>query len=439
MAALAPHEAAPERSRPLSPTGDDAPEDAPDDTRCEPVRPAAGPLFRPAALRAFRERRRVASALSVVEPKVGWVVGLLCTFVMLWLVVAALVSVEVTATARGVLRAPEGVHAVLARTPGSVTELLVPAGSQVTAGQLLARLDSTTLRARLEDAERQVQTLEREESQAWRKIADAIAERRRLLNLRAASVDRRSQRQAEELRAAEERRDRFLALAKEGLATAADVEGAQSATRAAMQSVLELNEERLEIAVALAETERHELQEQTQRERSLADARSAREAARVLLEDAELRAPAAGRFEPVQLALGQSVTPGQLLGRVVAAETPSTAILFVAERHRAFLAPGAAVELELDQLPMGEFGVLPGTVARIASEVASPEELTRELPAGDTTPEARFRVEIAIAPDRASPSVRAAVRSGAGVTARVHLRQQRVAVLLFEPLRRWLH
>jgi hypothetical protein len=88
--------------------------------------------------------------------------------------------------------------------------------------------------------------------------------------------------------------------------------------------------------------------------------------------------------------------------------------------------------VELDQLPVGEFGQLPAQVVRIADELAEPSELSEAF--GDGAPHGpHVRVELALLGARTR-----ALRAGTQVTARIALRDRRLLALVFEPARRWL-
>ena len=65
---------------------------------------------------------------------------LLASLVALLFVGAALATVEVTAEAQGMLRAPKGLRPVASVLGGSLSEVLVQSGDQVQTGQVVARL-----------------------------------------------------------------------------------------------------------------------------------------------------------------------------------------------------------------------------------------------------------------------------------------------------------
>jgi HlyD family secretion protein len=127
------------------------------------------------------------------------------------------------------------------------------------------------------------------------------------------------------------------------------------------------------------------------------------------------------------------VRSGQVVGKIVPREVPFQVVSFLAERDRAFVKQGDTVKLELDQLPYAEFGTLPGTVSRIADDLATPLELQDAL--GDIRPaDPTYRVEIAVDDrGRRGPPL----RTGMLVSVRYTLRRQRLIVLLLEPLRPW--
>ena len=92
--------------------------------------------------------------------------GLLLSLVAASFCAAALLSVEVTVRAPGALRAPNGLRSVESVLAGAVTEVLVRAGDEVAAGQVVARLEETQLRASLTLRAREYETLKQDTAAA---------------------------------------------------------------------------------------------------------------------------------------------------------------------------------------------------------------------------------------------------------------------------------
>ena len=98
-------------------------------------------------------------------------------------------------------------------------------------------------------------------------------------------------------------------------------------------------------------------------------ARAQRDSLRFALDAAIVRAPIDGVVGSVSVRPGDPVIAGAPLGRVVAAAAPRTVVVYIPERDRAFVEKNAAVRVEVDQLPVWEFGALHGRVTRVASEI----------------------------------------------------------------------
>ncbi|MEY2937330.1 MAG: hypothetical protein RL033_8079, partial [Pseudomonadota bacterium] len=135
--------------------------------------PESGPsepgLFRKAVVEARRGDGPEVDFLAGFKPK-GWsVLMLLASLVALLFVGAALATVEVTAEAQGMLRAPKGLRPVASVLGGSLSEVLVQSGDQVQPGQVVARLEATELRANLVTRERELETTQQEVTEADRR------------------------------------------------------------------------------------------------------------------------------------------------------------------------------------------------------------------------------------------------------------------------------
>jgi hypothetical protein len=109
----------------------------------------------------------------------------------------------------------------------------------------------------------------------------------------------------------------------------------------------------------------------------------------------------------------------------------------VPERDVAFLRPGALAAVELDQLPIGEFGHLDARVVRVAGELADRSELLAALgESASSAPHVRVELDVLARADGAPRGTR--LRPGTLVTARIPLRERRLLAIVFEPARRWL-
>jgi hypothetical protein len=124
---------------------------------------------------------------------------------------------------------------------------------------------------------------------------------------------------------------------------------------------------------------------------------------------------------------------------VVAAGAPRNVVVYLPERDRAFVEKGAVVRVEVDQLPVWEFGALRGKVTRIANQIASQHDLTDTFGDKVALEEPLYRVDIALEEDAAYRTLKARLRPESLTNVRFTLRQRRAITLLFEPLYRWLY
>jgi hypothetical protein len=125
-----------------------------------------------------------------------------------------------------------------------------------------------------------------------------------------------------------------------------------------------------------------------------------------------------------------------VLAQLVPVGRPSHVVAFLPEKDRAFLAEKAAVKLELDRLPVGEFGSLVGRVSRISDDVASEAEVEAHL--GPASADALFRVDMQIESGARNQKLFKFLQSGARLTVRAPLRSRRILSLMFDPIRRLL-
>jgi HlyD family secretion protein len=401
------------------------------------ARDTTSPLFRHEALQAYQRGESLSAPLQIVpltSRVVLWTLGLAVACAIL---VASLGRVEITSRGRGVMRARDGVQPLLFETAGVVREVLVQVGDLVARGQPIARLDSTSLSATLQQAEADLET-QRSRAQRERRDARHSFDRQsELLRQRAALTQDRIQSQEATLRELEQQQTRYEHLEKEGLVTGQTVDDSVQVLAEQRRGWLALRDEAARIDQQLLELDRGHRAAETERVQALEQADARCNAARLMLEQTELSAPRAGRVESLMVASGEVIQPGTVVARLVAVTSPNLVTAFVAERDRAFVAVGASVRVELDQLPFGEFGSVAAKITRISSETASLEEMRQALGAA-SPPGVHFRIDLELGADPQTTRLTASLGSGSLLTVRLPLRERRVISLVFEPIKKWL-
>jgi hemolysin D len=121
--------------------------------------------------------------------------------------------------------------------------------------------------------------------------------------------------------------------------------------------------------------------------RRIADEKEAdRAKAQVKLDRATLRAPVDGVVQALAVTtLGQVVTPGQELMRILPSNTPVEVQAFVTNEDIGFVRPGQAAVLKIDSFPFTRYGTLDATVQDVASDAIPAETANRTL--SDSTKE----------------------------------------------------
>jgi multidrug resistance efflux pump len=395
---------------------------------CEPE----SPRFAPAALAAYRRGERPAVVLAVTGRGRWLILSSIAATLLVACALTLFCSVEETSAARGVLRAPFGVAPVVALIGGTLRGLDVQPGQRVVAGQRIAELDATPLEAGLRAAARQQTAVEHSWQLQRAALAESHARQVALTEARIGLLDQRQLRQRQRIARQRERADRLAAPELDAVLERSVRERASDALEGARDDMLSVADELSALRLALATHNGEYERELAAGEARVAEARAAHEAALALLAQSVLRAPISGRLESLRAFPGRVVQAGEWIARVVRDGSTETIAAFVPEREVAFLRLGAHANVEVDQLPVGEFGQLRARVVRIADELAEPSELSEAF--GDGAPHGpHVRVELALAGERTR-----ALRAGTQVTARIALRDRRLLALVFEPARRWL-
>jgi len=241
---------------------------------------------------------------------------------------------------------------VATKTPGRLSELLVREGEFVTAGQLLAVMDTQGLQAQLQQAQAQ----ERQTEDAVATATSQLAQRESEKLAAEALVAQR----AAELDAAQRRALRITELARRGASSqqeaddaAAVVNGATAAVSAARAQVAAS-----EAAITTARSQINSAQS------AVAAAQAAVSRLQTELDDSRLAAPRAGRVQYIVARAGEVLgAGGRVLNLVDVTDVYMTFFLPTAIVGRLEL--GSEVRIVLDAAP--EY-VIPATLSFIADE-----------------------------------------------------------------------
>jgi adhesin transport system membrane fusion protein len=406
------------------------------ENKAEPTVESGPGLFRKAALDARRGDAPEVDFLAGFKPK-GWsVLLLLASLVGLLFMGAALAKVEVNAEAQGMLRAPRGLRPVASVLGGSISEVLVQSGDQVQQGQVVARLEATELRAALVNRERELATTQHEVTEADKRDRQIEERASQAMQRRRAALQARVDVNRERLAQRRKQADNYAELVREGGASEDQRLNIREALNAASENVSALSAELAQLDLEIADRARQWQERDTARRSQLARAEASVEEARTILASTEVRAPASGQIESVLATPGNVVEAGGLLGNVVPSGAPRTIVAFVPSRDIAFVTPGASATVEVQSLPISEFGLGKALVTRVSSDVATPTEVQATL--GETLQGTVVRVELELTDSETSAQMDPHLRSGDRVTIRLHRRERRVITLLFDFVRRWV-
>ena len=394
-------------------------------------------IFREQAVAAYLSSMRESEVVRVAPPWSRGIMGVATVLVVLALVATFIVKVDQTGRGRGVLRVTGGVQAVASQTTGVVLELGSRSGDVVAAGALLAKIDSTATKTAILEAERQIARAEEDVSVFVAHRDKEQAERIALLKHRAGLLQRRVQNQNASIVRLRSRLATYDRLVAEGLASALDKGAVENEVAVGQQTALQLEEEISTTHLQIANISAELATELDRRKAEGQKAKDRRDALAFQLAQTEVRSPHSGRLEAMVVKVGDAVAVGTPIARLIPEGAPRQVVVFLPEADRAFLREGAEVRVELDQLPIGEFGSLRANVVRIASDLATPAEIAEAL--GEAKLDGpTYRVELAIQDGTTPKKLDQLLRPGSLVTARFVLRTRRLATLLFEPLKRFL-
>jgi multidrug resistance efflux pump len=360
-----------------------------------------------------------------------WAAGLIPALLLLaawgaWFLMARVAVYEVSD--RAWLAVDREAHPIAAPVPGRIASLRMALGQQVAAGEVLAVLEGEEQRSRLEEERARATGFERQAAALRQQIAAGQQERTdRGQASRAAVEETRSKlREAEAAaRLAEQEAERQARLLASGLIPSADAERAKSEAeqRHAAAESLRRTLDRLRYEEKSTQSENRGDIDELERELALlaSQASEAQAAVRRLERDVEMRtvrAPVAGRIGQIApVRVGSVVAAGEPLAQVVPVGEIKAIAEFLPASALGRIQPDQRARVVLQSFPAAQYGELPATVSRLASEPR----------------DGRIRVELALRPDRRS---RLPLQHGLPGTVEVEVEKVSPAVLVLRTVGR---
>ncbi|MDB5600929.1 MAG: putative secretion protein [Xanthobacteraceae bacterium] len=304
--------------------------------------------------------------------------GVLLVAWAVWFLFGAVTVYEVSKQAR--LEVRQAAHPAAALIAGKVVTTTLAIGKEVQAGDLLVELDASSERYRLREEEVRLQSLPREIASLRREME--ARERLKVEDLQSAraAADAVRFRNEEAEAAAEFAREterRYAKLsATGGVSTVDSMRAATEAQKlVAVRNALASDLQKAEVD-AKARAHQHDAQIETVArtivglERDQLTAQATVERLKVDIERYVIRATISGRIgEAAPLNPGSYVEEGQRLASIVPAGDLIVMADFSPSLTLGRVQPGQKGRLRLDGFPWAQFGSVPATVSRVASEI----------------------------------------------------------------------
>jgi multidrug resistance efflux pump len=366
----------------------------------------------------FSQTTRSLANESARFAHLAWIAGgMLLAGWLLWLFFGSVTVYEISKRARVEVRsAPHHVAALLA---SKVVTTSLEIGREVRAGDILVELDASSERHRLAEEEARLASIPGRIESLRREVEARARAQRDDLNSATAMAEMTRLRVREADAAvdfAKSTEQRLAKLNSAGWASTLDTERATSealkltASRDAISSDLRRIEwegqSRAHQRDAEIETLRRSI---VQLEGDAATSRATIARLRTDIEKHLVRAPISGRIgDVVPLSTGAYVAEGQRLATVV----PTDDLIIVADFSPSLtlgrVQPGQKAQLRLDAFPWAQFGSVPATVSRVASEIRDNlvrVEFTPDLvPTNGITMQHGLIGAIEVGVERASPA-----------------------------------
>jgi membrane fusion protein len=366
-------------------------------------------LFRPEVLRRQNETGSGEAMLIVPLSHLAFS-AFLVAVVLVAFVFTALAGYSRKETAQGIISPSRGVIRVVAPRPGTISDVLIKEGDNVSEDQVLFRVVTEETNAAGTGSDTAVlETIRQQktiiENQIGNQTAHAQSETARLQSQIAAlqtEVDQlQSQRKLQAERAQQSRNlaERTEALKEKGLTTIVELHNRKQAALTDEQNLASLDErlsaKRGELRQAQLGLDRQPIDaadRMANLQRNLSDL--AQRAAEIEGKRRYIvRAPMAGRVTSVLAAVGRTIDPKITQLSIVPAEGQFEAELFVPARAIGFIAQGQPVRLLYDAFPFQRFGAYNGTISSVSTTMLTPSEMPEPL---GVIREPAYRVKVAL-------------------------------------------
>ena len=341
--------------------------------------------------------------------------------------------VEVTGRARGILRPVSGIRALVARTDGTVADVLVRSGDRVGAGTSIVRLRAADVEASLLESTKDLAVREEERRRigadgGYTQQRAALIERLRIAESQISSYEQSVVRHKAHVDTVEQ-------LRRSGLMSGLQVDDAKEQYDAALRAVQTGRDAEKRTRQELAALDATHARDLREADALVGEARAKRESIDLPAQKSAVDAPVSGTIDGLIVRAGDAVQSGQTIAKLMPDSAALHVVAFLPERDRAFVHPGTTAELELDQYPYAEFGTIPARVTRVGADLASSYEIREAF--GDVSKEEaapQLRVELEVSRNRIGAFP---LRPGMMLNVRLTLRRQRILSMLFAPLSKW--
>lgn len=294
-----------------------------------------------------------------------------------WLLLARVSVYETSDSAR--IEVDTSPHPVAASASGKVLASYMQVGREVQKGDLLIEFESEDEKLRLDEATKQIATLDPEFAALRDEVAAEEATRKEQLKAARIAIDQ-ARSQLEEANAAvqlaEDEAARTERLQASGLLSEVDLARArtQARMRRASAEALRLQIDKLQANLMSGENESRVRIERLNRqiasiEGQIATATVASKRLTYEIEKRALRAPVTGRIgETVDLPAGAVVSAGDRIGVIIPPGNLKAVAYFRPSSAVGKIQPGQTARLRLEGFPWTEYGVINATVESVASE-----------------------------------------------------------------------
>lgn len=340
----------------------------------------ASKMFRKSAMEKLSSPEKLDAMMEITSPT-AWLalsaLGCILVFIVFWSIFG---SIATKVQGKGILIRGEAVLGITAGNGGRVTEILVRPGEVVEKGQVVAQVDQTDLKLKLENERNALRDLEQQDVSQSEIETQSRERRLRALQRERSSLAASTRDYQNQARALRKRVASQQELQEKGLITSGQLSRTRAELASVEQAINQNNVRGAQIDAELTTLERELSLSKTDRENRIRDLkRRIAELENSLRASSQITSPYQGRILELATDVGNMVAAGTRILTLERLSAEIEARIYVPASDGKKILEGMRTSISPTTVKAEEYGTMVAQVKWVSDFPATPEGLRRTL------------------------------------------------------------